>query len=157
MASDRASGRVRDLRGSVLSRLRGHSQLAALLERAVDNAGDVIVPAATADMWHRDDQTADPPAVALAVSAVTGSSARENRQERKSLVIQTDLQIQAAALRQEGLPWNDEILDEVSAVLTSHAAGWTARGESGGTPEPLWDEDLNRYRSVQRFDIESWG
>lgn len=156
--SDRAIGRVRELRADILGRLRGHVPLTDRLEAVdgVTEGTEVIAPAPWLGMQHRSD-TADPPAVALAVTVVTASSARENLQERTRMVVQTDLQIRTEALRGQGLAWHDETLDEVAAVLTAHTAGWTAQGATGGTPEPLWEDQRNRYRSVQRFDIMSWG
>lgn len=156
--SERARGRTGDLRGSVLSRLREHSPLTDLLEAAetIDNGTEVIMPASVLDIQHRTDG-ASPPDVALGISVVTSSSNRENRQERKNHVVQADLQLRDRALKRQGPAWIDDISDEIAAVLTAHADGWVASGVTGGTNEPLWDEDLNRYRSVQRFDIEHWG
>lgn len=157
--SDRAGGRVRDLRGSVLTRLRNHTALTDRLEAAdgVDAGGEMIVPAFTAQRWHDDDTAPDPPDVAVAVTVVTGSSARENRQERVNLTVQTSLQIRRRALAANGVAWVDEIRDELAAILTSHVDGWTAQGETGGTPEPLWDDSINRYVSAQRFDMQRFG
>jgi len=41
--SDRADGRVRELRGLTLQRLRSHDELVALLEGVVDDATAVIL------------------------------------------------------------------------------------------------------------------
>lgn len=155
--SANAGGRVRDLRGMVLVRLRDHQPLVDLLGRATGaDMTRVVVPAAIPSLYRRDPDSPAPPDVAIAVSVVTGSSQRENAQERVNLVAQTDVQLTPGALLENGLAWHDEVLDEVSAVLTEHEGIWRAMGESGGTPEPLWDEDVDRYRSVQRFDVQRW-
>lgn len=163
--SERADGRIGDLRSDVLERLRTHTELTDLLEQ-VDGVTDasaaelpdmVIMPAFLPSLMADTTDLPDPPDVAVAVSLVTGSSARENAQERKSHTVQADSQLRPETLREQGLAWHDEVLDEISAVLTSHVGPWIAQGETGGTPEPLWDDDKNRYRSVQRFDIEHWG
>jgi len=156
--SDRAEGRLRDLRDNVLDKLHNHTALTDHIERAagVDDATGVIRASPRLDMWHRSDGM-EPPDVAVGIKAVTENSSRENRQERKLHVVQSDLQMREDALRTQGVAWPDDINDEIGAVLTSHDVGWTAGGATGGTPEPLWDEDLNRYRSVTRYDIEHWG
>jgi hypothetical protein len=142
---------VRDLRGDVLDRLRSHTALTDRLEQvdSIDDGTDVIVPS---PFLGDGDQDA-----ALSVAVITGSSTRENLQERKNMTVQTELRVRSQTLKARGVVWHDELLDEVGAVLTTQVGGWTALGETGGTPEPLWDESLNKYRSVQRFDIESWG
>lgn len=156
--SERAQGRVHDLRGNLLGRLRGHAPLTDRLEAvgSIDDGADVIVPNPLLDRRHRS-QDAEPPDAALALMIVTGSSERENRQERKRLVVQADVQVREATLGRRGLAWMDEIGDEVSAVVTSHDDGWVARGADGGTPDPLWDGNINRYRLVSRYTVESWG
>lgn len=156
--SRRAQERVRDLRGNLLRRLRDHAPLTDLLAEAdgVADGSDVIVPDPMLRIDHRRDGR-DPPSAALAVMIVTGSSERENRQSRVSLVVQTRLECREQVLDDRGLPWLDTTADEVAAVVTSHADGWTALGASGGTPDPLWDGETNRYNLASRFDVESWG
>jgi len=154
--SERADGRTRDLRGSILRRLRGHTPLTGLLadaESVTDGDGaSVIVPTPRLDVQHRADNESAPD-VALAVGIVTDSSQRENHHERKNFVVQIEVQIREQPLKWQGLPWVDDIRDEVSAVLTTHTGGWIARGEGGGTVGVLWSEEIDRYRSAQRFDI----
>ncbi|WP_323192417.1 hypothetical protein [Halostella sp. PRR32] len=159
--SDRATGRVRDLRSLTLQRLRNHSPLTDRLAyvASVSDGADVIMPAFTADKRRRDDGAPDPPDITATVSVVTGSSTRLNRQERVNLTVQVGLEMTADTLgtRQDGhtlgLAWHDALRDGVSAVMTAQVAEWEAGGETGGTPEPLWDDSINRYRSVQRFDV----
>jgi len=162
--SDRATNRVRDLRTSVLDRLRGHAPLTDRLEyvESITHGVDVIVPSFTTEKWRRDDGAADPPDVVVPVMIVTGSSTRENRKERINLTVQVGIEMTANTLgtRQDGnnldLAWHDALRDEVSAVLTAHVSEWHADGETGGTPEPLWDDSISRYRSVQRFDVSRY-
>ncbi|WDY79198.1 hypothetical protein ORF_00013 [Halorubrum tailed virus] len=47
--SDRADGRVRELRGLTLQRLQSHDELVALLEGVVDDATAVILPSFSLD------------------------------------------------------------------------------------------------------------
>lgn len=156
--SDRAEGRVRDLRGAVLARLRDHAPLTDRLElvESVTDGGDAVMPAFALDVQHRSDGV-EPPDVALAVMAVTGSSDRENMQERKNHVVQTKLQLRAEAMRNRGGPWADAVLSEIAAVLTSHRDPFVARGQTGGSPDPTWNDQKRRYEMVQRFDIMHWG
>lgn len=156
--SRRAEGRLRDLRETLLARLRSHGPLIARLEQVetVDDGTSVIMPAPILDIQHRSGGTA-PPDIALALMAVTASSIRENRQERKNHTVQTDIQIRERTLKRQGVAWLDDLHDESAAIITSHDHEWTALGATGGTPEPLWDESLNRYRSVARYDLEHWG
>lgn len=156
--SRRAEGRLRDLREHALTELRTHAPLTDRLERvaSIDDGADKIMPAFALDVQHREDGV-EPPDAAVAISSITESSARENRQERKRHVVQADFQIRSQTLKAQGSAWHDEIRDEISAVATTQFEGWYAMGISQGTPEPLWDDDLNRYRSVTRYDIEHWG
>lgn len=159
--SDRATGRVRELRSLTLQRLQDHAPLTDRLAYVgtVTDGADVIQPSFTTDKRRRDDGAPDPPDVVVTVMVVTGSSTRANRQERVNLTVQVGIEMTADTLgtRQDGndldLAWHDELRDEISAVMTSQVAGWEAGGETGGTPEPLWDDSINRYRSVQRFDV----
>lgn len=155
--SNRAEGRLRDLRAEFLTQLRGHTPLTDLLERvsSIDDGTDVILPAFALDIQHREG--GDPPDVAIALSSITESSNRENHQERKRHVLQSDFQVRSATLKAHGPAWHDEVRDEIAAVATTQYEGWYALGISQGTPEPLWNDDLNRYQSVTRFDIEHWG
>lgn len=156
--SRRAEGRLRDLRGQYLTELRGHAPLTDLLERvdSVDDGATIILPAFSVDIQHQMDAL-EPPEVAIAISAITESSNRENHQERKRHVLQADFQVRSQTLRERGSAWHDEIRDEIAAVATTQYAGWYAMGISQGTPEPLWNDDLNRYQSVTRYDVEHWG
>lgn len=156
--SERAEGRILDLRDHYLAELRSHTPLGIRLEEvsSIDDGTDVIVPSSSVDIQHRSDSL-EPPDAVIGLMAVTGSSNRENRQERKSHVVQTDFQVRSETMRARGPAWHDEILDEIAAVMTSQYDGWRAMGATGGTPEPLWDDSLNRFRSVSRFDIEHWG
>lgn len=153
--SDRAEGRVRDLRAAALGWLQGHAPLTDRLEQvaSITDGTAVIVAAPLLQMWH-DDGTDDPPDAAIGVKAVTSSSTRENMAETKSMTLQADLQVRSPTLESQGLAWHDEIVDEISAVLTTHHPPWSADGETGGTPEALWDDQRNRYRSVRRFDYQ---
>jgi len=156
--SRRAEGRMRDLRGHYLDELRGHAPLTDRLEAvaSIDDGADAVLPSSAVDVQHRADG-AEPPDAVLAVAAITENSDRENRQERKNHTVQTDLQLRSETMRARGAPWLDEVLDEIAAVMTSHYQGWTARGATGGTPEPLWSDKIRRYRSVRRFDVMQWG
>lgn len=161
----RSSGRVYDLRRRVVERLNNHDPLVQLLEVVVDDASDVIVPKTRNLRWYNDDDTLqrEPPEAALAVSVVTSSSDRENAQERKFFAVQTETELafnadKSLADENYGMtPWFDQIRDEVSAVMTAHDDGWTAQGETGGTPEPLTRQDRNRYAVVQRFNVMKFG
>ena len=161
--SDRADGRVRELRGLTLQRLQSHDELVALLEGVVDDATAVILPSFSMSRYRNDDTAPDPPETALAVSVVTGSSSRRNLKEDVNLTVQVEHEFRANVRPSPGgvslgvLPWHDRIADEISAVMTTQVAGWEAEGETGGTPEPLWDDDRNRYRSVKRFAIGGYG
>lgn len=156
--SERANGRIRDLRDHYLDELHSHPPLVSRLEEvsSIDDGTDVIVPSSSVDIQHRSDSL-EPPDAVIGLMAVTGSSNRENRQERKSHVVQTDFQVRSETMRARGPAWHDEIVDEIAAVMTSQYDGWRAMGATGGTPEPLWDDSLNRFRSVSRFDVEHWG
>ncbi|MFC6766015.1 hypothetical protein [Natrinema soli] len=156
--SERATGRVGDLRESVIDRLRSHTELVTLLEQTddVDDATDVINPSFRLRIQNQSDDL-ETPGVAIGVGVITGSSERENHHERKRLVVQTTIQLREQTFKRQGDAWLDDVRDEVSAVLTTHASPWIARGESGGTFEPLWDENINRYASVQQFDIQNFG
>lgn len=156
--SDRAEGRLRDLRGEFLGVLRGHTPLTDRLERvsSIDDGTDVILPAFALDLQHRQDGV-EPPDAAVAISSITESSNRENHQERKRHVLQADFQVRSATLRAHGPAWHDEIRDEIAAVATTQHKGWYALGISQGTPEPLWNDEIGRYQSVTRFDVEHWG
>lgn len=157
--SNRAGGRVRELRGLTLQRLQNHDELVALLEGVVDDASTVILPSFVMSRFRNDDAAPDPPDTALAVSVVTGSSSRRNLKEDVNLTVQIEHEFRSGLAPVVGgdpvgvLPWHDRIGDEISAVMTTQVAGWEAEGETGGTPEPLWDDGRNRYRSVKRFDI----
>ena len=154
MTSERAQGRQRDLRGLTLDRLRNQTDLTNLLAQVVETPSDVIVPAFTLKRWRHDQQAPDPPDAAIAVSVVTGSSDRLNRLEEKNMVVQVELEFREGIKPDIGvLPWCDAVVDEISAVMTAHPDGWTAVGETGGTPEPLWDDARNRYVMAKRFDI----
>jgi hypothetical protein len=154
----RSDGRTRDLRGDLLDRLQSNAGLTSLLEDVVADASAVIRPAFSVKKWHRDPDSRDPPDTALAVSVVTASSDRENAQERVSLTVQVEHEFRAGIAPSIGvLPWADAVADEISGELTAHRPGWTARGVTGGTSEPLWNDDRNRYVAVQRFDIERHG
>lgn len=161
--SDRADGRVRELRGLTLQRLQSHAELVALLEGVVDDASTAIKPAFAMTQYRNDDSKPDPPKTAIAVSVVTGSSSRRNLKEDVNLTVQIEHEFRANVRPSIGgeplglLPWHDRIADEISAVMTTQVEGWQAEGETGGTPEPLWDGDRNRYRSVKRFDISGYG
>lgn len=148
-------GRVRDLSLEILDRLRGHAPLTDRLEQRNDIADgtDVIMPAYAAERWHHDDDNLNPPSVGLAVSTVTASSNRENFMEAKAFTIQVAVEFSRNAFRQQGPVWIWEVLDEIEAVVTRHTPGWVADGVTGGTPEPLWDDDRGRYRAVVRFDM----
>lgn len=156
--SRRAEGRIRDLREHYLAELRSHTPLATRLEEvsSIDDGADIIMPASALDVQHRSDNV-EPPDAAIALMAVTGSSDRENRQARKNHVAQTDFQIRSESMRAQGPAWHDSVIDEIAAVMTSQYDGWRALGVTGGTPEALWDDNLNRFRSVTRFDVEHWG
>lgn len=155
MTSERARLRKRDLRGEVLTRLENHTELVNLLED-VGSGADAIMPAFNLKRYRYDNKQPDPPDVALAVSVVTSSSERENAMERVNVTIQVELEFRKGIRPSIGvLPWTDAVLDEVEAVLTSHVPDWHAEGVTGGTPEPLWNEDRNRYVSVTRFDVQS--
>ena len=157
--SDRADGRVRELRGLTLQRLQSHDELVALLEGVVDDATAVILPSFVMKQYRNDESKDDPPDTALAVSVVTASSSRRNLKEDLNLTVQVEHEFRANITPVVGgeplglLPWHDRIADEISAVMTTQVAGWEAEGQTGGTPEPPWDDDRNRYRSVNRFDI----
>lgn len=156
--SRRAEGRIRDLREHYLAELRSHAPLVSRLEEvsSIDDGTDVIEPASSVDIQHRSDAL-EPPDAVVALMAVTGSSDRENLQARKNHVVQMDFQIRSETMRARGPAWLDEIVDEIAAVMTSQYDGWRALGVTGGTPEALWDDNLNRFRSVTRFDVEHWG
>lgn len=156
--SRRAEGRIRDLREHSLEELQSHTPLVTRLEEvsSIDDGTDKIVPASALDIQHRSDAL-EPPDAAIALSAVTGSSNRVNIQERKSHVVQTDFQVRSETMRARGPAWHDEIIDEIAAVMTSQYDGWRAMGVTGGTPEPAWDDQLNRFRSVARFDVGHYG
>lgn len=156
--SDRAEGRLRDLREHCLGELRSHTPLTDLLERvdSIDDGADKIVPAFALDIQHRTDGL-EPPDAAIAISAITESSNRENHQERKRHVVQADFQVRSQTLRAHAEAWHDDVRDEISAVLTSHHPNWYGMGISQGTPEPLWNDDIGRYQSVTRYDREHWG
>jgi hypothetical protein len=57
--SDRADGRVRELRGLTLQRLQSHDELVALLEGVVDDATAVILPSFLMSR-SRNDESPDP-------------------------------------------------------------------------------------------------
>jgi hypothetical protein len=156
--SDRATGRTRALRGVLLDRLQEHAPLVSRLERVatIDDGTTAIVPSPMLGKSHRTSE-GDPPDVAVAVGLVTGSSDRENRQERKRLIVQIEIELRERALDAQGLAWLDELMDEASAVATAHGDGFRALGASGGTPEPIWDPERGRYVLVSRYDFESWG
>lgn len=151
---DDAVGRVRDLSLEILDRLRTHAPLTDRLEQRGDIADgtDVIMPAFAAERWHHDD-TDDPPSVGLAVKTVTGSSNRRNLMEAKDFTVQVAVELSRNAFRQQGPVWIWEVLDEIEAVVTRHTPGWVADGVTGGTPEPIWDDQRGRYRAVVRFDM----
>jgi hypothetical protein len=150
--------RVNYFRSQALDRLQANGSLTTLLEQAEQiSSGDgaeVVVPAPFLEKQH-DEPNEDVPDVAIAVSVVVSSSDRRNNQQDINVEIQTDLQVRKDALWTQGLGWVDEIRDVISKELTTHAAGWHAEGETGGTVEPLWDEAINRYHVAQRFGVES--
>jgi len=153
--SNRAEPRRNYFRRRALTRLQSHTPLTNRLENpsSIDTGADVIVPTPYLQKQHLDDE--EPPDVAVAVSVVVSDSERRNNQDDISIEIQTDLQIRKVTLFVEGLAWHDEIADEISSIMTEHEAGWHAGGETGGTVEPLWDDDIRRYRTAQRFAVES--
>jgi len=156
--SDRAGGRTRDLRGELLSRLRGHAPLTDRFERVagVDDGASVIVPSPALDRSHRTTG-GEPPGVALGVRVVAESSDRENRQERVRLIGQFAVEFRERALDANGVAWLDEINDEIGAIATAHTEAFRALGATGGTPDPVWDDDRDRYVTASRYDFERWG
>lgn len=142
----------------MLGWLRSHRPLTDRLEdvESVDTGAAVIMPSIALSRRHRSD-SAEPPDIALAVEPFSGTVRRENRQTRKNHAGQTDLQIREQTLNRHGGPWVHEIHDEIVAVLTEHREGWYNASVSGGTEEPEWDEDLNRWHQVARFNITHWG
>lgn len=155
MTSERARLRKRDLRGEVLTRLGDHTPLVDHLQD-VGSGAKAVMPAFNLKQYRHDEEGPDPPDVALAVSVVTSSTERENAMERVNVTIQVELEFRKGIRPSIGvLPWTDAVMDEVEAVLTSHVPDWHAEGVTGGTPEPLWNEDRNRYVAVTRFDVQS--
>lgn len=158
MTSERAQDRQRDLRGLTLQRLKDHTELTDLLSEVVDSPTDVIVPRFTVRKWRNDNQAPDPPDAAIAVMMVTEFSDRRNRQEYVNQTVQVELEFRPGIKPSIGtLPWADAVGDEIEAVMTSHVEGWTAEGATGGTPEPLWNDERNRYVVAKRFDISRFG
>ena len=156
----RTGGRTADLRVRILERLRGRDSLTAELAKApgIDDGADAIQPAY---LTEREFEPGDgqPPAVRVAVSLVTESSTRDNHAEEKSMTVQAVVNIRADVLGSThdgallNIGWHDRIVDELEAELTTHDPPWRARGATGGTPEPLFDGETDRYRSPLRFDI----
>lgn len=148
--------RTNYFRAQALDRLQSDTALTDLLETAasVDDGATAIVPAPYLEKLH-DDPNEDPPDVAVAVSVVVSSSSRRNNQEDVNAELQTDLQVRKQTLWKLGLAWIDKIRDAVSDEMTRHGAGWHAEGETGGTQEPLWNDDINRYQVAQRFGVSS--
>lgn len=148
--------RTNYFRGQALDRLQANAALTDLLEKvgSVDDGASAIVPAPYLEKQH-DDPNEDPPDVAVAVSVVVSSSDRRNSQEDVNVELQTDLQVRKQTLWSLGLAWIDKIRDAVSDEMTRHEAGWHAEGETGGTQEPLWNDDINRYHVAQRFGVSS--
>lgn len=146
-----AAGRLKDLRSTVLDALEGHADLTTRLEQldTIDDGTEVIVPAFIAKQWDEPGET--PPDAFVAISAVTSSSTRINIPDEKMFTVQTVLELTKDGLLGKGIAWHDEVLDEMAAVLTRHRPNYSAQGLTGGTPEPLWDDDVRRYRSAQRF------
>ena len=157
----RADGRTADLRVRILDRLRDRVSLTDELANApgIDDGSDAIVPAFVANREFDPDEDTDPPGVRVAVSLVTESSTRENHAEEKSMTVQAVVNIRGGVLGSVhdgsllNIAWHDRIVDEIAGELTTHDPPWRAGGQTGGTPEPLWDADNNRYRSPLRFDI----
>ena len=157
MTSERAQDRQRDLRGLTLQRLRDHTPLVDHL-RDVGEDASVIVPRFTVRKWRNDDNAPDPPDAAIAVMMVTEFSDRRNRQEYVNQTVQVELEFRPGVKPSIGvLPWADAVGDEIEAVMTSHVEGWTAEGATGGTPEPLWNDERNRYVLAKRFDVSRFG
>lgn len=148
--------RTNYFRAQALDRLQANVALTDLLEKAgsVGDGASAIVPAPYLERQH-DDPNDDPPDVAVAVSVVVSSSSRRNSQEDVNVELQTDLQVRKQTLWSLGLAWIDEIRDAISDEMTRHEAGWHAEGETGGTQEPLWNDDINRYQVAQRFGVSS--
>lgn len=148
-----ADGRVKSLRSTVLDALEAHSPLVDRLEEldSIDPAADVIVAAPHAKRW--DEPGESEPDGFVAISIATSSSSRINIPEEKTFTVQAVLELTKDGFLTQGLAWHDEVLDEIAAVLTRHRPDYSARGQTGGTPEPLWDDEVNRYRSAQRFDF----
>lgn len=157
--SDRADGRLYTIRGAALAQLRGHQPLLDLLEQSADvPAGDAptrIVAAPDLSVLHQS-QSSDAPGVAIGVANVTGSSQRMNAHAEKNFVVQCGLQLREQVMKSQGVAWMDRILDEQSAVMTEHIPEWQARGTSGSTPEPVWNDKINRYQSICRYDVRRW-
>lgn len=170
--SDRAQGRVRELRERVLERLRTHDPLVSRMatldgtEYGGEPYGDGpysgfdpsthIVPRLTMRRWRDDNSAPDPPGAALAVGTISTSSDRRNHKEDARFAVQVEFDVHPSAIRAMGPAWVDAVMDECSAVLTSHDPSWNAQGESGGTLEPRWDESHGRYIAMRRYTIVSF-
>lgn len=144
------------MRKRTLERLRSHHPLLSLLELVVDDGSEIIVPQSRNLRWQQSDSGPD---VSLGVSVVTGSSQRENARERKQMVIQVTIEAkytvetQLAAMDYGLVPWFDRVRDEIAGLLTKHDDGWVAQGQSGGTTEPLPDQNREKYTAAVRFDV----
>jgi len=147
--SERAKKRTAHFRSVALDRLQGHAPLTDRLEQVdgVSDGAEQIMPASQPEILD------DSPPVAILVSIVTDSSTRLNNHERVNATLQTDFRMTKPVLRNQWLKWYDEVRDEISSEMTRHGEDFHAEGATGGVPEPLWNEDINKYQTVQRFDV----
>ncbi len=138
-----------------MAELRNSSRLLELLSQAVDDEDpkDLINPAWVARRWYDEDTPVNPPGALVLVSFVTSSSFRDNAIEEKMYTVQVEVDFSSGVGRSLRQGWIDEVLDEVDAVLTRHAGTWRADGKTGLTEEPIWDDNKNRFTSIERYDI----
>ena len=153
--SERAQGRRFELKQAIMSELQDNDRLMELLNQAGtdEDPEDLINPAWVARRWFDDDEPVRPPEVLVLVSFVSSTSVRDNAVEETTYTVQVEIDFStdvAASLRQG---WIDEVLDEVDAVMTRHTAMWNVDGKTGLTEEPVWNEDRNRFMSIERYDI----